>query len=123
MISDKCGILLGLGYWLGVFDWSSKEEFSWLQILVRYLPIAASLMFVPLAYWCRSRAIFAISAIATVFALEVSLSQRWNGSWGVAIACILPPALLWGYDDLIWPSVDSRLFQPIARTLALSPHS
>jgi len=112
-------LLVGLGYWLAVLGWSSKVEFSWLEVLVRQMPIAASIMFVPLAYWCRSRVIFAIGAIAIIFSLEVSIAQGLNPSWAAAIFCALPPALLWGYDDAMWPKVHSRLFQPTARSLAL----
>ncbi|WP_445246460.1 DUF2157 domain-containing protein [Microcoleus sp. OTE_8_concoct_300] len=112
-------LLIGLGYWLAVLDWSSKVEFSWLDVLVRQMPIAASIMFVPLAYWCRSRAIFAIGAIVLIFSLQASIVQGLSESSGAAIFCALPPALLWGYDDAIWPKVHSRLFQAIARSLAL----
>jgi len=112
-------LLIGLGYWLAVFDFSSKVEFSWLQVLVRQMPIAASIMFVPLAYWCRSRAIFAIGAIVLIFSLQVSIVQGLNQTWAAAIFCALPPALLWGYDDAMWPNIDSRLFQPTARSFAL----
>jgi len=100
-------LLIGLGYWLAVFDFSSQVEFSWLEVLVRQMPIAASIMFVPLAYWCRSRAIF------------VSIVQGLNQTWALTMFCALPPALLWGYDDAMWPNIDSRLFQPTARSLAL----
>ena len=112
-------LLIGLGYWLAVFDFSSKVEFSWLQVLVRQMPIAASIMFVPLAYWCRSRAIFALGAIVLIFSLQVSIVQGLNQTWAAAIFCALPPALLWGYDDAMWPNIDSRLFQPTARSFAL----
>lgn len=112
-------LLIGLGYWLAVLDSPSKVEFSWLEVLVRQMPIAASIMFVPLAYWCRSRAIFAIGAIVLIFSLQASIVQGLNETSGAAIFCALPPALLWGYDDAIWPKVHSRLFQPTARSLAL----
>ena len=112
-------LLVSLGYWLAVLDWSSKVEFSWLEVLVRQMPIAASIMFIPLAYWCRSRAIFALGAIVLIFSLQVSIAQGLNPSWGAAIFCALPPALLWGYDDAMWPNIDSRVFQATARSLAL----
>lgn len=112
-------LLVGLGYWLAVLDWSAKVEFSWLEILVRQMPIAASIMFIPLAYWCRSRVIFAIGAIVLIFSLQVSIAQGLNPNWGAAIFCALPPALLWGYDDAMWPNIDSRLFQATSRSLAL----
>ena len=112
-------LLIGLGYWLAVLDFSSKVEFSWLEVLVRQMPIAASIMFIPLAYWCRSRAIFALGAIVLIFSLQISIAQGLNPNWGVAMFCALPPALLWGYDDAMWPNIDSRLFQATARSLAL----
>ncbi|MEZ2276332.1 MAG: DUF2157 domain-containing protein [Microcoleus sp.] len=112
-------LLVSLSYWLAVLDWSSKVEFSWLEILVRQMPIAASIMFIPLAYWCRSRAIFALGAIVLIFSLQVSIAQGLNPTWGAAIFCALPPALLWGYDDAMWPNIDSRVFQATARSLAL----
>jgi len=112
-------LLIGLGYWLAVLDFSSKIEFSWLEVLVRQMPIAASIMFIPLAYWCRSRAIFCLGAIVLIFSLQISIAQGLNPNWGVAMFCALPPALLWGYDDAMWPNIDSRLFQATARSLAL----
>lgn len=112
-------LLIGLGYWLAALDFSSKVEFSWLSVLVRQMPIAASIMFIPLAYWCRSRAIFALGAIVLIFSLQMSIAQGLNPNWGVAMFCALPPALLWGYDDAMWPNIDSRLFQATARSLAL----
>ncbi|XZN93754.1 MAG: DUF2157 domain-containing protein [Microcoleus sp.] len=112
-------LLVGLGYWLAVLDWSSKVEFSWLALLVRQMPIASCIMFIPLAYWCRSRAIFALGAIVLIFSLQASIVQGLNPSWGAAIFCALPPALLWGYDDAMWPNIHSRLFQPTTRSLAL----
>jgi uncharacterized membrane protein len=112
-------LLVGFGYWLAVLDWSSKVEFDWLQILVRQMPIAASILFVPLAYWCRSRAIFALGTILIIFSLQVAIVENFNTGLGNAIFCALPPALLWGYDDVIWPKVHGRMFQPIARSLAL----
>jgi len=112
-------LLIGFGYWLAVFDFSSKFEFSWLDVLVRQMPIAASIMFVPLAYWCRSRAIFALGAIVLIFSLQVSIVQGLNQTWALTMFCALPPALLWGYDDAMWPNIDSRLFQPTARSFAL----
>ncbi|NJR24451.1 MAG: DUF2157 domain-containing protein [Richelia sp. CSU_2_1] len=112
-------ILIGVGYQLGAGSWSSEVEFSWLQILVKLMPLAASLMFIPLAYWCRSRVIFAIGTILIIVSLQVSIGQSFNTSWGAAFFFALSPALLWGYDDTIWPQIHSRMFQFISRGLAL----
>jgi uncharacterized membrane protein len=42
-----------------------------------------------------------------------------NNSWLAAFAFILPPALLWSYDDFLFPKVSKRYFQRLARNLAL----
>jgi len=143
-------ILVLLGYWRfwwnAVLDaWltsSFLDEFSWSSFLGQHMPLLVCLMFVLLAYWCRSRWIFALAAIALVFSLEgnilMSSAQVVSAqfaAWMLAIAFTLPAALLWGYDDSLWvysnlfqePNVRrDRLdlaaissFQPIAHNLAL----
>lgn len=124
-------ILIWLGYW-GFWGWSTsslieEEFFSWSSLMGQHMPLLAGLMFVPLAYWCRSGWIFALGAIAVISSLEANIQlfrfALFNGSslksvgWILAIAFALPPALLWGYDDSLW--VYRRAFQPIARNLAL----
>lgn len=136
-------ILIGQGYlsFLGeaVFTASLFQELSWSTLIGQHLPLLISLVFVPLAYWCRSRSIFALAAIAIVFSLQINwlftlanfLTANSRG-WASAIAIALPPALLWGYDDSLWIYSDFPLlsrrqshnatggsFQPIARNLAL----
>lgn len=39
--------------------------------------------------------------------------------WVASFAFALPPALLWSYDDLLYPTINYRLFKPLARSLAL----
>ncbi|HIK26962.1 MAG: DUF2157 domain-containing protein [Oscillatoriaceae bacterium SKW80] len=115
-------LLSGCGYLLSVFDWNSKQDISWVQILIQHAPLAATLLFIPLAYWCRSRIIFALGANAVIFPLLTSISQGLNIAPGFffALAYTLPPALLWGYDDRNFPTfLCSRIFQPLARRLAL----
>ena len=146
-------ILIGLGYWGFWWQWVGQswsmspliEEFSWSSVMGQHMPLWAGLMFVPLAYWCRSRAIFALGAIAVISSLEANLqpfsfrlfdlfSLPATG-WVLAIAFALPAALLWGYDDAEWvyddlPSLDAAdtpassspspgSFQPIARIAAV----
>ena len=120
--------LVGLGYLR--YLWGQPESvtiggFSWLQLVVQHMPVLAALMFIPLAYWCRSRWIFRLGAIAVIFSLEanlIKLNLFGSSPWIAAIACGLPPALLWAYNDSLWrrqpPSVE--LFSGIARTLALT---
>jgi uncharacterized membrane protein len=95
------------------------------------MPVLAGLMFIPLAYWCRSQALFGLAAIAVISSLTIN---PWRTHWistgvAAAIACALPPALLWGYNDTLWSilfqrrlhrsEVTARPFLPIARSLAL----
>jgi uncharacterized membrane protein len=120
-------LLIGLGYLTSL--WGSSEfgtlgEFSWLRLMVQYMPVLGGLMFIPLAYWCRSRWMFRIALVAMVFSLEASLIRLdvvGSSGWMAAIACALPPALLWAYSDSLWkipPTAES--FDGIARNLAVT---
>ena len=130
-------LLLGLGYWQAVFNWGALELGSvWLRWLLEYMPLCIGLLAMPLAYWCRSRVIFVLGAIAVISAFEGNIGSGNFGysrvliskDWALAIAFALPPALLWAYDDTFWaglgrhrpPSVEVRRpFQFLARSLAL----
>jgi uncharacterized membrane protein len=119
-------ILVVIGYFWGLNDYySTVVDVTWARLLVQHMPLLAAVLFVPLAYLCKSRWLFGISAIASVLALQfnlqslTSLSNNSPVPWIATAAFALPPALLWSYDDLIFPKVTSRLFQPLARTLAL----
>jgi uncharacterized membrane protein len=130
-------ILTGMGYHGGWLSWSSWQEFSGTQAIVQHFPLVVSVVFVPLAYWCRSRVIFGLSAVAIATALVLNLKpvSIWgsflpSAGWIAAIAFILPPALLWGYSDRIWmrqgtadtryPAIsNTHAFHPVARSLAV----
>lgn len=120
-------LLIGLGYGQGQGqpEFVAIGEVQWLRLMVQHMPVLSGLMFIPLAYWCRSRWLFRVGAIAVIAALEINL-LRFNLSnspaWSAAIACALPPAMLWGYRDALWrqrlPATES--FDPIARSLAIA---
>ncbi|MBE9178235.1 DUF2157 domain-containing protein [Oculatella sp. LEGE 06141] len=126
-------VVTGIGYWLGIQELTATGMLPALSLLMQYMPIAAGIMFLPLAYWCRSRAIFVLGAIAIFSSFEVvitDLGRLFSDAPGgvVAIALTLPPAFLWSYDDTLWfqllkrplPQGDqARPFQPLARGLAL----
>jgi uncharacterized membrane protein len=130
-------VLLGLGYWQAVFNWGSLELGSvWLRWLLEYMPLCIGLLAIPLAYWCRSRVIFVLGAIAVISAFEGNFGSDSFGysrilidtDWALAIAFALPPALLWAYDDTFWAERGQhrplslevhRPFQFLARSLAL----
>ncbi len=116
-------LLIGLGYLQGKPEFVAIGEFSWLRLMVQHMPVLAGLMFIPLAYWCRSRWIFRVGAILVVFSLEsnlIRLNLLGSSAWMAAIAYALPPALLWGYSDSPWnvPPI-AQSFNRIARTLAI----
>lgn len=133
-------LLIEMGYWSGWLEGASGHSPSALQLMVQHLPLVASLIFVPLAYWCRSRVIFGLAAIVITSSLIFNLNPLvdwWSNTSAtpgrVVIAFTLPPALLWGYSNQIWqrfsattrrsPQVIAQPptdpFQPIARSLAI----
>jgi uncharacterized membrane protein len=117
------GILLQIGYWLGFFGSISSEGF-WGKSIIEHMPLVVMFFLIPLAYWCRSRVIFALSSIAIITSLLANL-LRFEG-WMIEVAIGLPPALFWTYTDRIWkfershrsPSSLDRHFQSIARSLS-----
>ncbi|AFY64525.1 DUF2157 domain-containing protein [Geitlerinema sp. PCC 7407] len=128
-------LLMGIGYWWRFFDGYMGPGALWIEALLRYMPVAALLMFWPLAHGCRSRVIFGLGAIAAVSSFEGNLFWLIPGPWWVAefwrnallpFGAALPAALLWGYDDTLWrwagrprPTSAVRPFRPIARILAV----
>ncbi|MFN5991481.1 MAG: DUF2157 domain-containing protein, partial [Dolichospermum sp.] len=119
-------ILIQIGYWIGIGDlWSVPGEVNWARLAVRHMPLLSWLLFVPLAYICRSRWIFGMGVLAFILSLQYNLNPlpllTFSDviSWTASFALALPPALLWSYDDLLFPTVNYRLFQPLARNLGL----
>lgn len=119
-------VLIGLGYVQGMSqpEFLAITELSWLRVMIEHMPVFAGLVFIPLAYWCRSRWMFRLSVIAVVAALEWHLInfELWPYPGLIAaIACALPPAWLWSYRDFlgtIQPNLQE--FNTTARTLAIT---
>lgn len=115
-------ILMGIGYWLAIGAGVFREEFSMFKLLVEHTALVAGVLFLPLAYWCRSRVIFGLTILLLIPSLQLSigllsLTQVPIGIW-MALIFSLPAALMWGYDDSMWTNY-GRQFQPVARNLAL----
>ncbi|NEO98343.1 MAG: DUF2157 domain-containing protein [Symploca sp. SIO2E9] len=119
-------LLIGLGYVYGHRQQTvvTIAELSWLQLILQHMPVLAGLAFVPLAYWCHSRWIFRLGAIAVVYSLEanlIKLNLLASQAWIAIIACALPPALLWAYRDSMWKITPHfQSFGNTARTLAIT---
>lgn len=117
-------LLIGIGYFQGIPVLAGPAEVGWQQLILEHMPVIASLVFVPLAYACRRSSLFGLAAVLIILSLEVNLgvfaaSFPTPPRWIAALAVLLPPALLWSYDDLLWPGIHSRLFRPLARKLAV----
>ncbi len=119
-------VLIQIGYWTGLGDWwYTSNDLTWARLAVRHMPLVSWLLFIPLAYFCRSRLIFGLAVFSFASSLQFNLNplQLLTYSniapWVASFAFALPPALLWSYDDLLYPTINYRLFKPLARTLAL----
>jgi uncharacterized membrane protein len=66
--------LMGCGYWGAVFAGFAERSLApvWAQGLYEYMPILSIVMFLPLAYRCRSPLIFSLGAIAWLSAFVVA---------------------------------------------------
>lgn len=127
-------ILLAIGYLYSLTNWWRLEEFTFSKMLIENLPILISLLFVPLAYWCRSRVIFALASIGVTASFMIGINFWGMGYYqeGIlpALAFTVPPALLWSYrDDLLkfsgvriaqMPDLTESSFQGISRAIAVS---
>ncbi|MEM9004693.1 MAG: DUF2157 domain-containing protein [Cyanobacteria bacterium P01_F01_bin.86] len=97
-------LLLGVGYWSSLWDmeWLQNSLFGiW---TLQLMPLIVTAFFLPLAYYCQSQVLFALSAIATVSSLLVLTLDVGSAlpAWLEALVLILPYALLWAYDDTLW---------------------
>ncbi|WP_341526194.1 DUF2157 domain-containing protein [Nostoc sp. UHCC 0302] len=117
-------ILAIIGYFSGYWS-ASGDDFTWAQLVIKHMPLVLGVVFVPLAYWCRSGWIFRSAAIAFVIFWQIHLNSLQvvtytdAPAWIAIAAFVLPPALLWSYDDVLFGQITSRVFQPFARTLAI----
>lgn len=116
-------LLYGLGYWIGASNLFFPQPFSILHLVLEHTPLIAGFLFIPLAYRCQSRVLFIMTLLILIPALQISILPLLNSGLPegliFAIMFVFAPALLWSYDDISWPMIDSRPFQPSARTLSI----
>ncbi|MBW4464290.1 MAG: DUF2157 domain-containing protein [Pegethrix bostrychoides GSE-TBD4-15B] len=118
-------VLLQLGYWLGWSNslWGGSLSDSAWSLAIQHMPLVTALLFVPLAYRCRSRWLFWLASGTVAMSISMNTLSLFNSSesamgWAVPVAFLLPPALLWSYSSSLWRRA-SDPFVPIARSLAL----
>lgn len=116
-------LLYGMGYWIGVSNLFSPQPFSLLNFVLEHTPLIAGFLFIPLAYRCQSRVLFIMTLLILIPALQISIFPLLNSDLPegliFAILFIFTPGLLWSYDDISWPMIESRLFQRSARNLSI----
>ena len=113
-------ILISIGYFTGLNNlWYSGSEFSLPMLMLKNMPILGLALFVPLAYICQSRWIFALSTIIFALSIQFNSNRYYSIYWIKSFAFALPPALLWSYDDLLFPQVNQRWFKSVARNFAI----
>ena len=94
------------------------------------MPLLIGLLFIPLAYWCKSRWIFCLSLILLVITFDINSlglieSKNINNAHTLSllmiILAVLPAACLWAYRNY-WQSDNhdlSKSFESISRKLAI----
>jgi uncharacterized membrane protein len=119
-------ILIAIGYCLGVINllgWGGEIFGGELQ----QMPLIAVVLFLPLAYYCRSRWLFSLTVILTGFALAINLGQYAQISdsiiqtFALIGLAVLVPACFWAYrDNLLFPNIElSHKFESFSRKFAV----
>jgi uncharacterized membrane protein len=105
--------LMGCSYVTAAFAGEGDRAIAplWANLLSDYMPICVLVMFLPLAYRCRSAAIFLLSGIFWLYSYQAgSVSYTFSifgnpgyrvvDRIGLILSCCLPPLLLWAYGRL-----------------------
>jgi uncharacterized membrane protein len=103
----------------------SAESLTISQIILLNLPTIAGLLYFPLAHWCRTRALFIIAIVVSLFScLPLWSEARYlansaMASYGLGFGLLtLPIAFLWSYPLMGAPTVATK-FQAIARNFSI----
>lgn len=123
-------ILIYMSYWGSGWSgiWGGRSVGTpRIEMLMMYLPLLVTPLYLPLAHWCRSRTLYGLWGISLMTML-LSNNEAWilwSPIW-VATVFMLPPALLWVYHSWMWQrggrQMDARRvdpFESIGRSLAI----
>ena len=124
-------ILMGLGYWQAYTSglWSANSaniDPNWTYFAFQHMSIVAVCLFLPLAYWCRSPAIFTLTGIAFLSSCSSMVpggAEKITAINSLLSVCV-QPLLFWGYGNLSqWWQGNRRdktgAFGQISRNLAV----
>ncbi len=107
------------------FAGNASESLTIHQIIWLNLPTIAALLYFPLAHWCRTRALFIIAILVSLFScLPLWSEVRYFASsslasYGLGFGILtLPIAFLWSYPLMGTPAIASK-FQAIARNFSM----
>jgi uncharacterized membrane protein len=101
-------VLMGLGYWSLAFNYGALLSTpAWVPFLHDHMPTFAAVAFGLLAYRCKSLPVFGLALIAWLTSLQLAaVKSTFSFHAGdvipinVAIACGMPPLLLWAMGRL-----------------------
>lgn len=123
-------ILTTFAYISGLSYIFSPWEFSFFALFLEHAPTIIILVFIPLAYECKSPWLFSLAIIfliisyatniLTIVADFHSYSPLLSGLI-TASAYALPPAFLWGYSDQVFSlsNPNNLKFTPITKNLSI----
>jgi uncharacterized membrane protein len=117
-------ILIAIAYYSRTFlgtAWDVEGS----RLTSQQMSLIIAFLFIPLAYYCRSRWIFGLSSVLIIATLVTNLVQYFdiadlsNYSLIPAFFFILPPGLLWSYRDNLLAANSQVNFDSINRKLAV----
>ena len=121
-------ILLQIAYISRIsFSYNIQIKSDILEIVIDYLPLFLSAIFIPLAYRCKSKWLFGLSLFLIVESYGINLnikgddliySSRPIASFFAANFICFVPACLWAYRDKLWTNKQYN-FEKISRSLAV----
>ncbi len=116
--------LMAISYGSWAVSGLFSAETSWLETLMKLMPLIVGGLFVPLAYWCRSRVVFVLAGLGFAIAFTLNLLIDFENGL-LTLSFLLPAACLWAYDREIWrftprsSNTQPDPLQAIARSLTV----
>ena len=117
-------VLIAIAYSIGLFKdaiWNGAD----FGVALQQMSLIIACLFIPLAYYCRSRWIFGLSWVFIIYSLGINLGHYLyiadlsGTSFVIPLLLILLPALLWSYSDRLLFNNFNLNFDSISRKLAV----